>query len=138
DIDTGFKAMAMQRARMLSAINVGAMWWGMDGGGFSGHPTDENYARWMQFGAFTPVFRVHGSEGETRQPWRYGPVAEKAATDAIRLRYRLLPYIYANAWHEHVAGVGLVRPLTFGWPDDPKVRNDVEAWMFGRWLLVSP
>ncbi|HEX7342041.1 MAG TPA: TIM-barrel domain-containing protein [Rhodanobacteraceae bacterium] len=138
DIDTGFKTMAMQRTRMLSAIEVGEAWWGMDGGGFNGHPSDENYARWIEFGAFTPLFRVHGTLGQKRQPWRYGPVAEKAAAHAIRLRYKLMPYIYAYAWHDHVAGVGLVRPLTFGWPHDPNVRNDVDAWMFGQWLLVSP
>ncbi|HET8554608.1 MAG TPA: TIM-barrel domain-containing protein [Rhodanobacteraceae bacterium] len=138
DIDTGFKSMAMQRTRMLSAIEAGEMWWGMDGGGFNGHPSDENYARWIEFGAFTPIFRVHGTFGEKRQPWVYGPMAEKAATQAIRLRYRLMPYIYSYAHHATVAGVGLVRPLSFGWPDDAKVRNDVDAWMFGQWLLVSP
>ncbi len=138
DIDTGFAAMARQRTRMLSAIGVGEMWWGMDGGGFDGHPSDENYARWIEFGAFTPIFRVHGTFGEKRQPWVYGPVAEKAAAHAIRLRYKLLPYVYSYAHHASVAGVGLVRPLTFDWPHDPNVRNDVDAWMFGRWLLVSP
>ncbi|MDE2051912.1 MAG: glycoside hydrolase family 31 protein, partial [Gammaproteobacteria bacterium] len=46
DIQTGFAAMARQRSRMLSAIDVGEMWWSMDGGGFHGHPSDENYARW--------------------------------------------------------------------------------------------
>jgi alpha-glucosidase (family GH31 glycosyl hydrolase) len=110
----------------------------MDGGGFNGHPSDENYARWIEFAAFVPIFRVHGTLGEKRQPWVYGPVAEKAATHAIRLRYRLLPYIYSFAHHGTEAGVGLVRPLSFGWPGDRQVRNDVDAWMFGRWLLVSP
>ncbi len=138
DIHTGFASMARQRSRMLSAIDVGEMWWSMDGGGFHGHPSDQNYARWIEFGAFTPIFRVHGTHGQKRQPWRYGPVAERAAAHAIRLRYELLPYLYSYAWHEHAAGVGLVRPLTFGWPRDPKVRNDSSAWLFGRWLLVSP
>jgi alpha-glucosidase (family GH31 glycosyl hydrolase) len=138
DIQTGFTAMALQRSRMLSAIDVGEMWWSMDGGGFHGHPSDENYARWIEFGAFTPIFRVHGTYQEKRQPWRYGPIAERAATHAIRLRYELLPYMYSYAWHDHVAGVGLVRPLTFGWPDDPNVRNDSDAWLFGQYLLVSP
>jgi alpha-glucosidase (family GH31 glycosyl hydrolase) len=138
DIKTGFASMARQRLRMINAINVGAMQWGMDGGGFDGHPSDENYARWIEFGAFTPIFRVHGHEPEKRQPWRYGPVAEAAATRAIRLRYKVIPYIYAYAWQDHVHGVGLIRPLTFDWPDDPEVRNDVDAWMFGQWLLVSP
>jgi alpha-glucosidase len=138
DIRTGFASMARQRSRMLSAIDVGEMWWSMDGGGFHGHPSDQNYARWIEFGAFTPIFRVHGTHGQKRQPWRYGPIAERAATHAIRLRYELLPYMYSYAWHDHAAGVGLVRPLTFGWPRDPRVRNDSSAWMFGRWLLVSP
>ncbi|HEX5459740.1 MAG TPA: TIM-barrel domain-containing protein [Steroidobacteraceae bacterium] len=138
DIQTGFASMARQRSRMLSAIDVGESWWSMDGGGFQGHPSDENYARWMEFGAFTPIFRVHGVYQEKRQPWRYGPVAERAATHAIRLRYQLLPYMYSYAWHDHVSGVGLVRPLTFGWPEDSNVRSDSSAWLFGRYLLVSP
>jgi alpha-glucosidase (family GH31 glycosyl hydrolase) len=138
DIDTGFQSMADQRARMLSAINVGEMQWGMDGGGFNGHPSDENYARWIEFGAFTPIFRVHGTFGEKRQPWVYGPVAEAAATKAIRLRYALLPYLYAYQHQDTAQGVGLVRPLAVEWPHDPNVRNDVDAWLFGQWLLVSP
>ncbi|MDE3071676.1 MAG: glycoside hydrolase family 31 protein [Pseudomonadota bacterium] len=138
DIQTGFASMAAQRPRMLSAIDVGAMQWGMDGGGFNGHPSDENYARWIEFGAFTPIFRVHGVFGEKRQPWVYGPVAEKAATAAIRLRYALIPYIYSYEYRHHVDGVGLVRPLLFDWPRDPKLRNDIGSWLFGDYLLVSP
>ena len=138
DIDTGFASMAAQRTRMLSAIEVGEMKWGMDGGGFNGHPSDENYARWIEFGAFTPIFRVHGTFGEKRQPWRYGSIAEAAATRAIRLRQALIPYIYAYQHAGYAHGVGLVRPLTFGWPHDPNVGDDVDSWMFGQWLLVSP
>ncbi|WP_108470777.1 TIM-barrel domain-containing protein [Rhodanobacter thiooxydans] len=139
DIATGFASMAAQRPRMLSAINVGAMQWGMDGGGFkSGTPTPENYARWVEFGAFTPIFRVHGEFGQKRQPWVYGPLAEKAATDAIRLRQALIPYIYSYEHVRRTTGVGLVRPLLFNWPQDPKLRNDVDSWLFGDWLLVSP
>ncbi|MDW2983277.1 TIM-barrel domain-containing protein [Rhodanobacter sp. KK11] len=139
DIATGFASMAGQRARMLSAVNVGAMQWGMDGGGFrEGTPTPENYARWIQFGAFTPIFRVHGDFGQKRQPWVYGAVAEKAATAAIRLRYALIPYIYSYEHARRASGVGLVRPLLFDWPHDPKLRNDVDSWLFGDWLLVSP
>lgn len=148
DIDTGFASMKAQRQRMLSAINAGAMQWGMDGGGFkksngkadpvTGGLTPENYARWIQFGAFTPIFRVHGELGIKRQPWVYGPVAEQAASAAIHLRYALLPYIYSYEYQRRATGVGLVRPLLFDWPDDARVREDVDAWMFGDYLLVSP
>ncbi|MDG2539477.1 glycoside hydrolase family 31 protein [Dyella jiangningensis] len=139
DIQSGFASMANQRQRMLAAFNVGAMHWGMDGGGFKApRPSDENYARWIEFGAFTPVFRVHADFGQKRQPWVYGPVAEKAATDAIRLRYSLIPYIYGYEYQNHVTGVGLVRPLQFAYPDDPAQRDRIDAWMFGDYLLVSP
>jgi alpha-glucosidase (family GH31 glycosyl hydrolase) len=139
DIQSGFASMAAQRQRMLAAFNVGAMHWGMDGGGFKApRPTDENYARWIEFGAFTPVFRVHGDFGQKRQPWVYGPVAEKAATEAIRLRYSLIPYIYAYEHRNHVDGIGLVRPLQFAYPNDAAQRDRIDAWMFGDYLLVSP
>lgn len=138
DIQTGFGTMAHQRMRMLATLDVGEPHWSMDTGGFFGHPTPENYARWMEFAAFVPIDRVHGDLGEKRQPWVYGPVAEAAATKALRLRYALLPYIYS---YEHAAtetGVGLVRPLFWAFPDDPKVANEGASWMFGDSFLVSP
>jgi alpha-glucosidase (family GH31 glycosyl hydrolase) len=139
DIQSGFASMAAQRQRMLAAFNVGAMHWGMDGGGFKAPmPVPENYARWIQFGAFTPVFRVHADFGQKRQPWVYGPIAEKAATDAIRLRYSLIPYIYSYEYHAHADGVGVVRPLQFVYPNDAAQRDRMDAWMFGDYLLVSP
>ena len=138
DINTGFASMAAQRERLLSAINVGEMRWGMDAGGFHGHPTPQNYARWLEFAAFVPIFRVHGTHNQHRQPWVYGAVAEKAAVHAIRLRYRLLPYIYSYQWQLHTTGIGIVRPLIFAFPNDPRVRNDINSWLFGHWLLVSP
>jgi alpha-glucosidase (family GH31 glycosyl hydrolase) len=50
----------------------------------------------------------------------------------------LIPYIYSYEHARRVDGVGLVRPLLFNWPHDPQVRNDVDSWLFGDWLLVSP
>ena len=137
DIQTGFQSMADQRARMLSAIEVGCPWWSMDTGGFNGHPNEENYARWVEFGAFVPVFRAHGTHDEKREPWNYGPKAEAAATDAIRLRYRLLPYIYSSARETTQTGVSIVRPLIYEWPQDPHAER-TDEWMFGSGLLVRP
>lgn len=140
DIDGGFANMARERERMLSSINVGAVKWGMDIGGFNngGLTTSECYARWMQFGAFVPVYRVHGQENNQRQPWVYGATAEAVAKAAIELRYRLLPYIYSCERASYETGLGLVRPLVYRYPDDDAVANYVEAWMFGPDLLVSP
>jgi alpha-glucosidase (family GH31 glycosyl hydrolase) len=130
--------MAYQRRRMISTLDLGESAWSMDTGGFSGHPTPENYARWMEFAAFVPVFRVHGGNNEKRQPWVYGPVAEAAAKKAMRLRYDLMPYIYSNARAAAETGVGIVRPLFWEFPDDIRSSEETDAWMFGDALLVSP
>lgn len=138
DIQSGFDTMANQRERMLTSINVGQFKWGMDTGGFQSDPEPDNYARWMQFSAFTPIFRVHGKEDAQREPWYFGTKAEAAAKDAIELRYQLLPYIYSYERLAYETGIGLVKPLVFDYPEDLQVQNDVDSWMFGDWLLVSP
>lgn len=138
DIGSGFDVMANQRERMLSAVNLGEVKWGMDIGGFNGEPTPENYARWIQFGAFTPIFRVHGQQNLQRQPWSFGPVAEAASKKAMVLRYQLIPYIYSYERKAYTDGIGLVRPLNYDYPKDEKLSNYVDAWMFGDYLLAAP
>ena len=138
DIQTGFDSMALQRRRMLAALNTGEFHWSMDTGGFSGHPSNENYARWMEFAAFVPILRVHGDLNEKRQPWLYGPVAEAAARHALELRYSLLPTIYSYERQLTEGGAGLVRPLFWQFPADQKTASIDSEWMFGDALLVAP
>jgi len=138
DIRTGFQSMAYQRKRMIATLNIGESEWSMDTGGYGGHPTPENYARWMEFGAFVPIFRVHGGSNQKRQPWVYGPIAEAAAKRAMRLRYDLMPYIYSNARAATETGIGIARPLFWEFPDDERCAEETRGWMFGDALFVSP
>ena len=138
DIRTGFASMDAQPLRMLATLDLGQANWTTDGGGFGGHPTSENYARWMEFAALCPIMRVHGSYGQRRQPWVYGPVAEGAAKKAIELRYRLLPYLYSLTKETTDTGVGVVRPLFWEFPDDPASANVTDTWMVGPSLLAAP
>jgi alpha-glucosidase len=138
DIDTGFSSMAFQRRRMLAALDTGEFHWGMDTGGFNGHPTPENYARWMELAAFVPIMRVHGQLDEKRQPWVYGLGAEEAARRALDLRYSLLPYIYSYERLNTEGEVGLVRPLFWEFPSDPHASKLDSEWMFGDSMLVAP
>ena len=133
-----------QKAAMLSTINNGQMKWGSDGGGFNQNtgtienPSPELYTRWLQFAAFSPVFRVHGNFNHQRQPWYYGFTAEENSKAVIQLRYSLMPYIYSYEQKALEKGVGLVKPLVFDYPNDANVANDSDAWMFGDWLLAAP
>lgn len=140
DIDGGFNSMANERARMLASINVGGVKWGMDIGGFNAgdQTTSECYARWMQFGALVPIYRVHGQQNNQRQPWVYGATAEAAAKAAIQLRYSLIPYIYSYERQSLETGVGIVRPYFYHWPHDAQSANYIDGWMFGDWLLAAP
>jgi alpha-glucosidase len=92
----------------------------------------------MQFGAFAPVYRVHGTRGQEREPWNYGAKAEAVATEFIKLRYRLLPYIYSCAWETTRTGVSICRPLIYDYPDDPEAANLGTEWLFGDCFLVCP
>lgn len=133
-----------QKATLLSTINNGQVKWGSDGGGFnqnSGNienPSPELYARWLQFASVTPVFRVHGTNYQQRQPWYFGPTAEEVAKAAIQQRYSLIPYMYSYEREAYDTGLGLVRPLLFDYPSDANVADYSDAWMFGDWLLVAP
>lgn len=138
DITTGFATMAFQRRRMLAALDTGEFHWSMDTGGFFGHPTPENYVRWVEFAALVPIMRVHGDFNEKRQPWIYGPVAEAAAKKAIDLRYSLLPYIYSYERLTCEGQVGLIRPLFWQFPNDPGSATQDGEWMFGDALLAAP
>ncbi|MEQ4480768.1 TIM-barrel domain-containing protein [Cohnella silvisoli] len=136
--------MKEQRAVMLSSVNLGQPKWGMDTGGFNqqdgttNNPSPELYSRWIQFSAFTPVFRVHGNNHQQRQPWYYGNTAEESAKSAIQLRYSLLPYMYSYERSAYETGIGLIRPLMLDNPADSSAKNDLDAWMFGDWLLAAP
>ena len=139
DEPTGFASMAWQPPRMLSIINLGEPHWSMDTGGFSGHPSAENYARWVELAAFAPIMRVHGVFNEHRQPWVYGTQAEADAKAAIELRYRLMPYMYAYEHQAHESAAGIVRPLFWDFPDDgTSEAYRTDEWMFGDELLVAP
>ena len=104
-----------------------------------GDPDPENYARWIQFSSLVPIFRVHGDHRRQREPWTIDSImAEEIAKNAIQLRYRLGPYIYACDRECYETGDGLVRPLMMEFPQDAGSANVTDQWLFGDWLLAAP
>ncbi|MFH0880110.1 MAG: TIM-barrel domain-containing protein [Lentisphaerota bacterium] len=108
-----------------------------DLGGHHGQPDAEYYTRFMQFGAFSPVARIHSTAGKTRYPWQYGPETEKVVGDFFRLRYRLLPMIYSAAYQAHKDGTPLMRRCDLEWPQYPAARDNTQ-YLFGDDLLIAP
>ena len=100
----------------------------------------ELYVRWMQFGAFMPMMRSHGTD-VWRELYYYGEKGEPvydALVDAVRLRYRFLPYIYSTAWQVSANDDSFMRALFMDFKDDKNTWDNNSEYMFGRNVLVCP
>jgi len=100
----------------------------------------ELYIRWMQYGLFCPVFRSHGADAP-REIWQFGRKGEPvydAIEKTIRLRYRLIPYLYSTAWQVTSASESYLRPLFSDFSADRKVWDINDEFMFGRSILATP
>ena len=124
---------------------TGMPFWTTDIGGFfrpgKSQYTDPQYGelltRWYQWGALNPIFRIHGYQSET-EPWHYGAEVEKSMRKMLDLRYRLLPYIYSEAWQVTREGSTIMRPLVMDFRGDTSALNQRYQFMFGNAFLVAP
>ncbi len=100
----------------------------------------ELFVRWMQYGLFCPVFRSHGADAP-REIWQFGKKGEPvydAIEKQIRLRYRLIPYLYSMAWQVTSNNESYLRPLFSDFAADKKVWDMTDEFMFGRSILAAP
>ncbi len=101
------------------------------------------YARWIEFGAFSPILRMHSAhenplEGNSRMPWVYGPRGVALMRRYFRLRARLIPYLYTYVWRAHERAMPLMRPLYIEWPRLPEAYRHDHEYLFGSQMLVAP
>jgi alpha-D-xyloside xylohydrolase len=104
-------------------------------GGYDDYP--ELYTRWFQYASFLPIFRTHGSRN-SNEVWSYGKQAEPILEKYLRLRYRLMPYIYSLGYQSWLTGAPFMRALPLDFPNDPKVADLRDEYMFGPAFLVAP
>jgi len=95
------------------------------------------YARWVQLGTFQPFDRLHSHHGR-RLPWEYEPEIERIATKFLRLRGKLVPYLYTLAAEAHRTGVPMVRALYLQWPGRGQAYQHSSQYTLGRDVLVAP
>lgn len=144
DIGANWEVLRLQIPAGLNFSASGIPYWTTDVGGF-GRPEDQHESaayhevltRWFEYGAFCPLFRIHGNNSET-EIWKYGPQVESTFEQYDRLRYRMLPYIYATAWRVTHDGYTTMRGLPLDYPDDPAAGDIGDEFLFGPSLLVSP
>ena len=100
----------------------------------------ELYVRWLQFGTFLPVFRSHGTD-TPREPWQFGKPGDMfydTIVSFIKLRYKLIPYIYSLGALAHREGEIMMRSLLIDFPGDENVLTICDEYMFGSAFLVAP
>lgn len=115
-----------------------------DIGGFHGAKIDfDLYARWIEFGAFSPILRMHSAhanprEGNVRMPWLYGEKGVALMRKYFTLRTQLIPYIYTYAWQAHTLSLPLLRPLYLQYPQLEEAYHQSREYFFGDEMLVAP
>ena len=161
DIGTRWEDMRAQMTAGLNYSMSGLPFWGMDQGGFcvenryveaqqlferSGVENEdlkewrELQARWSQFGAFIPLFRVHG-QWPLREIWNLAPDNHPCYRSFVyydKLRYRLMPYLYSMAGWVHLNDYTMMRGLIMDFNGDKQVENIKDQWMFGPALMACP
>jgi alpha-D-xyloside xylohydrolase len=147
DIDGDWETFRKQIPAGLNFSLCAIPYWNTDIGGFwvrdnSSANADyrELYVRWLQFGAFTPMMRSHGTN-TPREIWQFGQKGDwayDAIEKYIRLRYRLLPYHYSLSWEVSARSGSIMRMLSMDFPQDKKVHDMGTEYLYGRSILVVP
>jgi alpha-glucosidase (family GH31 glycosyl hydrolase) len=140
DACINWSALDFQPYFTYNAANVGYTHWSHDiGGHYLGTPKDHQlYLRWLQFGVFTPILRLHSSNHTlSKEPWNH-PAVEKEAVEALRFRHSLIPYIYTAFYENHKNAVPVCKPLYYDYPNVNDAYHVKNQYMFGNDLLVCP
>ena len=144
DISANWITLTRQVPAGLSFSMSGLPYWTTDIGGFfrpkvqyTSKAYHELLIRWFEYGAFCPIFRVHGYQSNA-ELWNYGPEVEPVLMQYDELRYRLLPYIYSAAWGVTDKGETLMRALPLEFSSDPGARHISDQFLFGSALLINP
>jgi Glycosyl hydrolases family 31/Domain of unknown function (DUF5110) len=115
-----------------------------DIGGFHGARIDfDLYARWIEFGTFSPILRMHSAhenprDGNARMPWNYGDAGTALMRKYFTLRMQLLPYLYSYSWRAHTESMPILRPLYLAYPQLEEAYHHSHEYLFGAELLVAP
>ena len=123
-----------------SAANSGYTWWSHDiGGHMRGIQDDELYLRWLQYGVFSPINRLHSSNSDFcgKEPWKRCWTVNKISEEFLRLRHKLIPYLYTANYRTHTEGEPICMPMYYRY--DCKEAYDVKnQYIFGGQLIVCP
>ena len=141
DTYVAWESLDFQPYFTITASNIGYGWWSHDiGGHCGGDRDDELHTRWVQFGVFSPIFRLHSSASAFlgREPWNFGAEHEQIISDYMRLRHQLFPYLYTMNYRSYKEQLPLMLPMYYTHPECRDAYNVKNQYWFGDQLLVCP
>ena len=141
DTTQTWKSLDFQPGFTATSSNIAYPWWSHDiGGHCMGKHDDELYLRWVQLGIYSPVIRLHSTNNEFagKEPWNYSGPVERIAKDALRLRHKLLPYIYTMNYRTHTECRAICEPMYYAYPTDENAYNCKNEFFFGTEFIVAP
>ena len=128
--------------RLVNSLGLtGIPFAGNDVGGFAGEASPELFARWIALGAFSPFFRSHSMvNSRDSEPWSFGEEVEDISRNYIKLRYRIMPYLYSLFYESSQTGMAIARSLAINYSHDAKIfdSNYQNQYLFGPAFLVIP
>lgn len=140
DTIISWESLAYQPYFTSTAANIGYGWWSHDiGGHMFGYRDDELALRWVQFGVFSPILRLHSSDSpfSSKESWTFEEPYATGMADALRFRARLVPYLHSMNIELAERGAPLVRPMYFGGEGGWGDLQAVNAYHFGTQLVVA-
>lgn len=128
--------------RMVNNLGIsGVPFTGYDVGGFTSDASTELFARWISIGAFSPFFRGHSIiNSHSAEPWTFGERVLEISRNYIKLRYKLLPYIYSSFYEASINGLPVCRSLVINYPHEAKIfhQDFQNQYLFGQNIMVAP
>ena len=140
DTLTTWESLAFQPYFTSTSSNIGYGWWSHDiGGHMKGDKNTERLVRWAQFGVFSPIMRLHSSSNPffVKEPWKLGSPYREVVGKFMRLRHRMIPYLYTMCYESWSKGIPLIRPMYYENPDDPAAYDSGSCYYFGSELIVG-
>lgn len=141
DTDITWDVLDFQPYFTSTAANCGYTWWSHDIGGHHNGIRDEQlYLRWLEFGVFSPVMRLHSTSNDLlgKEPWNYSYSTYLIAKDWLRLRHYLLPFLYSANYETHINSVPICKPMYYDYPENENAYTVDNQYMFASQLLVAP
>ena len=141
DTAINWRVLDFQPYFTANAANAAYGWWSPDiGGHHQGYRDDDLYMRWIQFGVFSPIMRLHSTAIEFlgKEPWKYKADIYHYAKEWLRLRHRLIPYIFTMDYRAHTDGIAVCEPMYYSYTENKNAYQVKNQYMFGSELMVCP